>query len=93
MKLKRKWITRKQISEVIYEGCRLTRNRKSAGLPKNYITYDSYGFPVGQYVAACAYREGLTTDEAVASLKKHKKKPTVSLSRYPNADVFNRKKK
>ena len=88
MKHKRKWITREQIREVIYDGDRLLRTRKSIGLPKEYITYTSYGDPVGEYIAAMSRSVGFTVEQAKCALKKHKEKPITKVREYHNADVF-----
>jgi len=66
---KRKWITRRQIAESIREGDLLRRIRRQAGLPTTHITIKSYGSPVGQYVAAFAQTNGLSTKQAESSLR------------------------
>ena len=66
---KRKWITRRQIGEAIREGDQLRRERRKAGLPTTHVTFMAYGTPVGQYVAAFAHTDGLSSEMAEASLR------------------------
>lgn len=91
---KRKWITQKQIRETRFEESSLRRDRKNIyNLETTHVTIDSYGFPVGQYIAAVACDDGLSTEVAVKTLKSRKvKHKTEPLPVYPNEDVFRAKK-